>query len=61
MKHPYAEFEKTLLWKALDTAMSDLQKNQDVVLTTTQQHVIGYLCQQLVQQRLVIAASVKKD
>jgi len=60
MKHPYVEFEKTPLWKALKAAITDLEKNQDVKLTTTQQHVVGYICQQLFQQKLVVTDTIKK-
>jgi hypothetical protein len=60
MNHPYVQFEKTPLWKVLDAVVTDLQKNQDIVLTTTQQHVVGYLCQELLRQKLVMAKSLKK-
>lgn len=60
MKHPYVEFEKTPLWKTLDKAISDLQKNQDFKLTTAQQYVVGYLCKQLVKRKLVVATAIKK-
>ena len=60
MNHPYVEFEKTPLWKTLEKAISDLQENQDVKLTTAQQYVIGYLCKQLVKRKLVAATAIKK-
>ena len=52
MSHPYEAFERTPLWKTLDAALAELEHNQDVALTTTRQHVIGYLCQQLAARRV---------
>jgi G:T/U-mismatch repair DNA glycosylase len=53
MSHPYPEFENTALWKAIDTAVSELEQNQDIKLTTAKDYVVGYLCQQLTRQKLI--------
>jgi hypothetical protein len=58
MKHPYAEYEQTPLWRAIDAAISELERNRDVELTTAREYVIGYLCQQLAA--LQVVASVSK-
>ena len=47
MPHPYSEFEGTTVWRSLDAALSDLESNRDLALTTARTHVIGYLCKQL--------------
>jgi len=46
-KHPYIEFENTLLWRVVEEAILNLEKNQDLKLTTAQPYIIGYICQQL--------------
>ena len=60
MNHPYVEFEKTPLWKTLHKAISDLQENRDVELTTAEQYVVGYLCKQLVKRKFVVETAIKK-
>lgn len=34
MVHPYKEFEDTDLWKIVENALSELEENQDIKLTT---------------------------
>lgn len=58
MKHPYIEFEKTRLWITVDEAITVLQKNRDLELATTKEHIVGYICQQLAQQRMVDGAAL---
>lgn len=43
MTHPYKEFEDTPIWCAVDRAISDLERNSDVALVTTREHVIGFI------------------
>jgi len=47
MDHSYRQFEHTPLWHELNSAMAALEQNQDLQLTATREHVIGYLCQQI--------------
>jgi hypothetical protein len=48
MSHPYREFEGTRLWREIETALGELERNHDISLTTTREHVVGYLCKRLV-------------
>ncbi len=43
--HPYAAYEGTPIWRALDEALRDLEGNQDVKLTTVRKYVVGYFAQ----------------
>ena len=61
MKFPYSKFEDTDLWKAIDTALAELEKNGDVQLTTARRYVVGYLCQQLARKKLVTADSMLRE
>jgi hypothetical protein len=61
MSHPYNEFEDTALWKALDAALADLEQNRDVQLSTARDYVVGYLCQQLANKKLVADTSLSKE
>ena len=58
MNHPYIEFEKTPVWKLIDTAIVELERNRDIQLTTKREYVIGYLCQQLASKRIVTEESL---
>jgi hypothetical protein len=61
MKQPYKEFEKTPLWKVIDAAILDLQKNRDIDLATTREHIIGYICQQLVRKQVADKRSFARE
>jgi hypothetical protein len=59
-EHPYVDFERTPLWRAVDRAVSDLEENQDLKLTELREYVVGYLCKQLKRRRLVNEAALLK-
>lgn len=58
MSHPYHAYENTPLWESIRGALGELRANGDVELTASVEHVIGYLCHQLAEQRLVLPASL---
>jgi hypothetical protein len=60
MNHPYVEFENTMLWKAIDTGITDLEKNGDMKLTTERAYVVGFLCKRLVRKKLIVKIPVVK-
>ncbi len=49
--HPYKEFEKTGLWKALNKGIRDLVENQDLKELERREYIVGYLCKVLTQRR----------
>jgi hypothetical protein len=49
--HPYKEFEKTGLWKALNNGIRDLVENQDLKETERREYIVGYLCKVLTRRR----------
>lgn len=51
MKHPYVEFENCEIWKVVESAIDDLVRNQDIKLTTSRDHVVGYLCRKIAARR----------
>ena len=42
MSHPYQQFAGTQLWREIDAAISALEANQDLQLTTARDHVVVY-------------------
>lgn len=49
MEHPYKEFEGLVVWKTINKAIAELEDNQDLVLKTPREYVIGYLCKTLIE------------
>jgi hypothetical protein len=49
--HPYKEFEKTGLWKALNKGIQDLVGNQDLKEIERREYIVGYLCKVLTQRK----------
>jgi hypothetical protein len=41
--HPYAAYEGTPIWLAVDAALRDLEANRDVRITAARPYVLGYL------------------
>jgi hypothetical protein len=49
--HPYKEFEKTGLWKALNKGIRDLVENQDLKETERREFIVGYPCKVVTRRR----------
>ena len=54
-EHPYQQFENTTVWAILERSLQELVSNKDVTITTHPRYVIGYLCQQLSSDGLLVA------
>jgi hypothetical protein len=57
--HPYKKYENTELWDNIKQSIKDLEGNQDLSLTTLNEYVVGYICQQLDKAQLVKTKSLK--
>lgn len=44
IKKPYGEYKDTKLWELINNIINDLQKNQDIELTTKKEYIVGYFC-----------------
>lgn len=49
MEHPYKEFEGLVIWQAIEKAVSELEQNNDLVISTAKEYVVGYLCKSIVE------------
>ena len=45
--HPYSKYEDTEIWKIIKSSLHNLEENNDIEFTTTPEHIIGYICQEL--------------
>lgn len=43
----YDEFKNTELWSIIERLVSDLERNQDIQITTKSDYVTGYFCEKL--------------
>jgi len=53
-KHSYESYEQSMLWKVLEEAIVDLSKNDDLLLQTRTEYVVGYICKKLGESKLRI-------
>lgn len=50
----YESYEKGVLWKTLEEAIDDLSKNNDLILQTRHELIIGYICKKIAESKLTI-------
>lgn len=48
--HNYEEYSKTKTGKAIDKAIADLVKNNDIIEQTSRTIIVGYICKILVEK-----------
>jgi hypothetical protein len=58
MAHPYVKHEGTALWATVESAISDLVQNDDLVETTARPYIVGYLCQRILDEREALQTSL---
>jgi hypothetical protein len=61
MALPYAEYRNTPLWRALDTALTELEATGELKVETAPDYVIGYLCQELTIKWMIASSALTKD
>jgi len=47
--HPYTSLAGTALWTQVDRAIKELLQNRDLIETTADPHIVGYICNALVE------------
>ncbi|WP_018393328.1 MULTISPECIES: hypothetical protein [Bacillaceae] len=50
MNHSYKSHEGTELWSKVNQIIEDLIGNQDIEETATREHIVGYICENLVNE-----------
>jgi hypothetical protein len=43
-RHRYESYEGTPLWQAIERAIADLVRNDDIAERTARRYIVGYLC-----------------
>ena len=61
MKHPYTEYIDTPLWRALASALADLEASREITVETGRDYVIGYLCRELAAKWVIASAALTRD
>ena len=58
---PYDEYRHTPLWQAVASALSELEANREVAISTGREYVIGYLCRELAAKQVVAADALAQQ
>ena len=61
MKHPYTEYIDTPLWRALASALGDLEASHEITIDTGRDYVIGYMCRELAAKWVIASAALTPD
>ena len=57
MPHPYEAHVGLPIWEAIDTAVRELERNDDLEIRTRREYVIGSLCERLSNGHLLTEAA----
>jgi hypothetical protein len=57
----YEQYEGTPLWRALETALAQLEASREIDVGTAPRYVLGYLCQELAAKWVVTGAALTRD
>ena len=57
---PFAEYRDTPLWAAIEATLAELAATREVSVNTAPDHVVGYLCGELVTKRLIVSTGFQK-
>lgn len=58
--NPYSKYEETVLWRAVEDAILNLEENQDLEITTASVYVIGYICKRLEDNGIIKETAINK-
>ena len=58
---PFTEYRDTPLWRALASALADLEASGEVAVATAPEYVIGYLCRELAAKKVASANALAPD
>jgi hypothetical protein len=59
--HPYARWERTPLWRAIETSIADLVENQDIIEKEHREYIVGYICKIVDRRKTSIVAQLRSD
>jgi len=60
-KRPFPDYRDTPLWRALASALADLEASREVAVATAPEYVIGYLCRELAAKKVLVASALTPD
>jgi len=52
---PFAPYQNTRLWEAVEAMITELTSSGEITVNTAPDYVVGYLCRELVEKKLVVA------
>lgn len=54
MDHPYKEFEKSVSWHIVESAIEELVNNGDLEEKTAREYIVGYIIKCLTENQLLL-------
>ena len=52
---PFTPYQNTRLWEAVEAMITELTSSGEITVNTAPDYVVGYLCRELVEKKLVVA------
>jgi hypothetical protein len=59
--YPYARWEGTPLWSAIEKGIVDLVGNQDLIEKERREYIIGYICKIVGRRKTTIVAQLRRS
>lgn len=57
----YAEYEGTPLWRALASALTELEASGELTVATAPRYVLGFLCRELAAKWVITGDAITRD
>lgn len=57
---PFAEYRDTPLWSAIEATIAELAATREVSVNIATDHIVGYLCGELVAKKLIVSTGFQK-
>lgn len=59
-QRPFEEYRDTPLWRALASALAELESSREIRVETAPEYVIGHLCRELAAKWVVASAALSR-
>ena len=56
----FTEYRDTPLWSAIEATIAELAATREVSVNTAPDHVVGYLCGELIAKKLIVSTGFQK-
>ena len=61
MQQPFPEHRNTALWRAVSSAVAELQATNEIEIKTAPDYVVGYICRELTAKWVIASAALSRE